>query len=271
LHAEDRALAALQQAESLLTPLDPQQHDLSEVDPMFSAYFVFTDKAGDLRLSMAWRVAFGTGPSKPEFDVVKMQWTRLDVDSGEAMRLVDINLTDLQDGSSWNIELSTEKPVPNDKLPPALRWFAQKVKISPDAVAIQDPLRAFVVYPPNPAMRRMQESRDYHYGLSYTDYTLELSRYQVKDTVPGHEHQTFEPRWSLGVYRTAWHTNFAHNQNLKVGESAPWSGDMEEWFPRDIGGPDTEQDVFSQLLKKLERVEAVVRSSTSQSQEKESI
>ncbi|SMQ46373.1 unnamed protein product [Zymoseptoria tritici ST99CH_3D7] len=266
LHAEQNALAALQKADDMLTPQDALQHDLSAVAPVFSADFIFQNDAGDLHLAMTWHIAVDSDPNTPELEVGKKQWTRLDVDSGNATKLLDISLTDLQNGSAWSFDLSTEKPVSEDKLPQSLVRFAKSAHISRDALKRQDPMRPFVVYTPHSAMRWMRERTDYRYGIIGTDYTLELSKYQVKDLTPGQEHRLFEPRWSLDVYRTAWDTNLAHNQNLRIGETASWTSDMKEWFPRDIGGPDADAeedaagvDGFIQLMKKLERVEALIR------------
>jgi hypothetical protein len=265
-HVERGALSTLQGADHLLTPQSAQQHSLLEVLPVFSADFVFANDAGDLHLSMQWHMAANTNLANPEIEAGGVNWTRLDIDSGEANKLVDINLTDLQNGSTWTLELSTEKPVCEDKIPPNLLAFVEKAKISYAAVKRQDPLQPFVFYTPHPALRWLRQKIIHRYGIVDTDYTLELSNFQDFKLVAGQAHETVEPRWGLEVYRTVWDSNLAKNQNLEIGKEVKWSEDLEEWFPRDLDGPDAKtedsessRDGFRQLMKKLTRVEALVR------------
>lgn len=267
-YPEHTVLQKLQHAEDLLSPQDAITEHLVDVRPSYAAEFVFDHAKGDLCLRVTWIESSDIDAENVEFAEATKEWSRLDRDTGHATKLVDMSLTDLQNGSAWQYDMLSSEAMEHSKLPPELRHFADKVRIDTMALRKKSEEKSFVVFNPFVQPKLVRQMIRYQYGIKGTDYTLELSEFQdrvyaakksVADTpVP----TVYEPRWGLNVFRIEWDTMFTKNARLTIGASADWDDSMENWFPQEWvhdSDDDGKQDGFAQLMRKLERVEKLVR------------
>ncbi|KAI7531054.1 hypothetical protein KC331_g14335 [Hortaea werneckii] len=264
-------------AGSLLSPLDPTTSDLHEVKPTFSADFKFYDSAGNLCLTIEWQEALEHMDSdRVEYVQKYRKWTRFERDSGNSTPLLDINLTDLNSGRAWQFDILASQPVDERKVPDALQKFANSIRIHALSAAKLKGKDPFVLrYTVLSNLISVQERTCYNYVIANSEFNLEISRFQNRIYHPrpsmaapeeaAHppsraKPDTYEPRWSLSVYRQAWDTLFNENERLPVGQGVEWKSDMATWFPADIGSEASEkEDVgWSQLMDNLGQIEAMV-------------
>ena len=217
---------------------------------------------------MTWLESSDSGSDELEFAEATKEWSRLDRETGNATKLVDMSLTDLSNGSAWQFEMSSSEAMEHSKLSPELRQFADKVRIDTIALRKKSSEKSFVVFNPFVQPKLVRQMIRYQYGIKGTDYTLELSQiqdrvYPARKSVPDAPAPTvYEPRWGLNVFRIEWDTMFTKNARLTIGASADWGDDMENWFPQDWVADedhDGKQDGFAQLMRKLGKVEKLVR------------
>lgn len=218
---------------------------------------------------MTWLETSESETDKLEFGESTKEWTRLDRDTGHATKLVDVSMTDPHNGSAWQFEMLSSEVVEHSKLPRELRHFADRVRIDPMAVRNKkSDDKSFITFNPFVQPKTVRQMIRYQYGIKGTDYTLELSQFQDwvyaarKSMADAVEPTVFEPRWGLSVFRVEWDTMFTKNARLTIGASADWTDEMENWFPQDwVPDDDDEgkQDGFGQLLRKLAKIEKLVR------------
>ncbi|KAI7155033.1 hypothetical protein KC349_g7263 [Hortaea werneckii] len=246
-------------AGSLLSPLDSALSNLHEVKPTFSADFTFHDSA-----------------DRAEYVEKERKWTRFERDSGNSTPLLDINLTDLKSGWAWQFDILASQPIDERKVPDALQKFANSIRIHALSAAKHKGKDPFVHrYTVLSNLISVQERTCYSYVIANSEFNLEISRFQNRIYHPrpsmaapeeaAHppsraKPDTYEPRWSLSVYRQAWDTLFNENERLPVGQGVEWKSDMATWFPADIGSEASEkEDVgWSQLMDNLGQIEAMV-------------
>ncbi|KAK1062854.1 hypothetical protein LTR74_009934 [Friedmanniomyces endolithicus] len=266
---EQALLPALQDTTDLVTPSEATVHDLTSVKPVYAVAFVFSDSAGDYRLTVEWHEAYDETTDKTHFEIFSKKWTRLERDTSALTSLLDIALCDLSTSSAWQFDiLASSQVIDETKLSPQLLAFSLNLAIDPDAAAKTRRNETFVRFNPYANLTSFQQRTSYQYTLFDSDYTLELSRFQ--DRTYSSRDKGFptatvsEPRWSLTVYRKAWDAMLAGNERLPVGERADWLHDVATWFPQDIGPGSTEVDErrpgqgWMQLLEKLGRIEGIV-------------
>lgn len=261
-------LARLQDAGDLLQPFDAMQTGLHEVKPSYSVDFVFKIEAGYFQLSKSWdRIENAKGSGFKLF-LKEEKWLRLDRDTGKAADLFDLVNTDLWTGSAWQFDIKTSGALENLRIPAELRKFSQKVRISirPE---LDEPS---VTWSHSFCPGFVRQSTVYRYIVSETDYTLELSHFQIQEVVPRDSPtaasetkiNVYEKRWGLNVYRKDWDTSFARNERLQIAEEAKWNDDFNEWFPSRLSDQGANgEDGFEVLLEKLSSIEKVVRTSAS--------
>ncbi|KXT13608.1 hypothetical protein AC579_9771 [Pseudocercospora musae] len=266
------------QANDLLVPHGAMTNSLRDVKPVFAAIFVFDDANGALQLHMSWHELEETKADGPEYLLEQAKWTRLDRDTNRPTPLLDMSLTDLHTGSAWQFEIAASRSVEEYKVPQNLRDFAARVTIDPVQAAKQSAEKSFVRYNPFMRLRSFRQEVCFRYNILNSDYTLELKRFQDRifstqqTLVEKPKVTVYEARWGINVFRTDWDTAFSKNERLPIGEVADWDDDFDVVFPSDIG-PDVEDDGdgFEQLLGKLDRIAALVRSSRSIEGETEEI
>ena len=277
---EQALLQALQKTTDLVTPSEATVHDLTSVKPVYAVAFVFSDSAGDYRLTVEWHKAYDETTDKTHFEIFSKKWTRLERDTSALTSLLDIALCDLSTSSAWQFDiLASSQVIDEIKLSPQLLAFSLNLAIDPDAAAKTRRNETFVRFNPYANLTSFQQRTSYQYTLFNSDYTLELSRFQDRtyhSRDKGFPTTTVsEPRWSLTVYRKAWDAMLAGNERLPVGERADWLHDVATWFPQDIGPGSTEVDErrpgqgWMQLLEKLGRVEGMVREVKEKMEEEE--
>ncbi|OQO04834.1 hypothetical protein B0A48_07851 [Cryoendolithus antarcticus] len=268
---ENAALHALQGAKGLLVPQSGMIARLSNVKPVYTAVFIFTDRAGDLRHSVTWHEVDPdeVGNSSEVFDTLSRSWVRLDRSSSTPFPLVDVSLTDLTDGSAWQFDLVGAHAVENKRLPENLAKLADHIKIDPEEARRNHGDINFISrFTPYLPTKSYQQRVSYRYNLAQSDYVVELTRSQdrictASSRNPGdYTIKAFEPRWSLEVYHSSWATQFAQNENLAVGAKAQWDAKVGTWFPMDDMGDmeagKTTDDGLEQLLAKLEVLRQLV-------------
>ncbi|KAI7229986.1 hypothetical protein KC330_g7175 [Hortaea werneckii] len=257
---EERLIDYVQHhAGSLLSPLDCALSNLHEVKPTFSADFMFHDSA-----------------DRVEYVEKERKWTRFERDSGDPTPLLDINLTDLNSGWAWQFDILASQPVDERKVPDTLQNFANSIRIHALSAAKLKGKDPFVLrYTVLSNLISVQERTCYSYVIANSEFNLEISRFQTRIYRPHPSmaapengprassrtrSNTYEPRWSLSVYRQAWDTLFNENERLPVGQGVEWKSDMATWFPADIGSEMSEkEDVgWSQLMDNLGQIEAMI-------------
>lgn len=241
--------------------------ELTDVKPVYSAIFTFTDEAGDLRLSIEWQETKDPITEKINFEEISRKWTRLERDTGVPTPVLDISLTDLNTSSAWQFDILASQTVVEARLSQQLHTFALNLRLDPAAAKHQDPARLFVRYNPYANLQSLQQRISYRYTLANSDFALELSRFQVRTFLSRKftEPVIYEPRWSLSVFRTQWDTMFTQNERLSIGNAVTWEDDVATWFPSDVGpgcsSPGVDEGMgeeWEQLLQKLGRIEALV-------------
>ncbi|EME49252.1 hypothetical protein DOTSEDRAFT_58497 [Dothistroma septosporum NZE10] len=267
-YPENSVLPKLQRADDILSPQDAITEHLIDVRPSYAADFVFDNSKGDLCLRVTWLQSSDSETNELEFGEPTKEWICLDRDTGHATKLVDVSLTDPQNGSAWQFEMLSSEVVEHSKLPHELRRFANRIRIDPVALRKKANDQSFVVFNPFVQPKMVRQMIRYQYGIKGTDYTLELSQFQdriyaARKSVADNVVPTvYEPRWGLNVFRIEWDTMFTKNARLTIGASADWGDDMENWFPQDWD-PDVDDvgghDGFGQLLRKLMKIEKLVR------------
>ncbi|KAI7002560.1 hypothetical protein KC355_g9735 [Hortaea werneckii] len=239
--------------------LDSALSNLHEVKPTFSANFMFQDSA-----------------DRVEYVEKERKWTRFERDSGNSTPLLDINLTDLKSGWAWQFDILASQPVDERKVPDTLQKFANCIRIHALSAAKHKGKDPFVLrYTVLSNLINVQERTCYSYVIANSEFNLEISRFQNRIYHPCPSMaapedgprtssragpDTYEPRWSLSVYRQAWDTLFNENERLPVGQGVEWKSDMATWFPADIGSEMSEkEDVgWSQLMDNLGHIEAMI-------------
>lgn len=204
------------------------------------------------------------------------KWTRFERYSGNSTPLLDVNLTDLNSGRAWQFDILASQPVDERKVPDTLQKFANSIRIHALSAGKLKTKDAFVLhYNALSNLINVQERTCYSYVIANSEFNLEISRFQNRICHPRSSpaapenaahtssraaHETYEPRWSLSVYRQAWDTLFNENERLPVGQGVGWRNDMATWFPPDIGSEASEkEDVgWSQLMDNLGQIEAMV-------------
>lgn len=255
---------------------------LADIKPVYSAIFIFADETSDLRLSMSWQEAQDPDTTKAAFDLISKKWARLerensDVGSPSAPTpLLDVSLTDLNTGMAWQFDIEAAQGVEESRLPRPFTEFAHGVVIDANAILKGSDEKPFVIYKSyGVIIKSIQQRTSHRYGLSSSDYTLELTRCQDRmypprksAFMPAGEPTVYEPRWSLSVYRIAWDTMFTKNERLPIGEIANWEHDVETWFPEDLTaspGPEGQKPQgFGQLLEKLKAISKLLKGTTSE-------
>lgn len=272
---ERQVLLALQESQDFLVPEAATIEDLSDVKPVYSATFTFADAMGDLRLVKSWQQDEEQADSDPRvstipsFTQISEKWTRLERDTGVPSSLLDVHLTDLVTGFSWQCVVDAAQAVDKSRLASTLRSFSDSLSIDPRAAygQSQNPERSFVIFKPQGVqLKSFQQRTSYRYDMS--GYVLELSCFQDRSFPAGTftsiqasaEPTVHEPRWSLEVFHNDWDQMFTRNERLDVGMSADWEDDVKRWFPEDIGsGSDDPNLGFQQLMRKLEEIKRLVR------------
>lgn len=271
---ERRALNKLQDAADFLHPRDHDVSSLSDVKPVYTAIFTFSDsvnaEAGDIRLTMTFKEVQDADSPLPSYEITSKKWTRMDCDTGAPNSLVDISLNDLNTGMTWQFEIHAAQGIEDARLPAGLASFPDRVKV--DSRAAHSPVlsvvadMSFIKPISHPQLKHMEERIRYHYYIAGSDYTLELTRFQHRDipprrslAVPAGEHTVYEARWGVSVYRNEWDAMFTRNEQLSVGERAEWSHEEGMWFPTDDPMSDEQAGKgFEQMMEKLKRVAGLV-------------
>ncbi|KAK4547294.1 hypothetical protein LTR36_000949 [Oleoguttula mirabilis] len=250
---------------------------LSDVKPVYSAMFTFSDEAGNLRLTVDWQEAQDVGNEKFSFEQLSKKWTRLERDNGKPTSLLDVSLTDLRSGSAWQYDIHASQAVDESRLPRQLVDFANNLRFDPAAAKKESRDALFVRLNPHATLRSFQQRVSYRYTIANSDFKLELSRFQDRvypartaSIASGGLPTLYEPRWSLSVYRTEWDTMFSQNERLSIGDQTTWQDDVATWFPYDVGpGISNSADAdegrgWDQLIEKLQKIETLVQSANAE-------
>jgi hypothetical protein len=274
-YSETTSLETLRTADWLLDPRNSMDHTLSDVKPIYTAVFIFADRAGDLCLEVSWHEVEDP-PGSNKFDLVELsrQWTRLDRGSNSQSSLVDISLLNLNNRSAWHFELSASHAVENNRLDSKYHAIANSVRADIHIARQQRTDKPFAKYNPYVPLKMLQQRTSYLFALKNSNYTLELTRFQDRvytqslHSLRELDCQVYEPRWSLEVYHSMWDTLFTRNEHLAIGAMADWDDGVKTWFEEDDDMGDLGQVKgecgFEQLVEKLDLLEKLVLRSESE-------
>jgi hypothetical protein len=251
------------------------EHTLSDVKPIYTAFFTFADRAGDLCLEVSWHeVEDSPGSNKLELVELSRQWTRLDRGSSSQSSLVDISLLNLHKKSAWHFELSASHAVENNRLDSKYHAIANSVRADIHIARQQRTDRPFARCNPYVPVKTLQQRTSYLFALKNSNYTLELTRFQDRfythnsNSSREPDCQVYEPRWSLEVYHSMWDTLFTRNEHLAIGAMVDWDDSVKTWFEEDDDMGDLGQVKgergFEQLVEKLDLVEKLILRSESE-------
>lgn len=273
---EQALLQACQASEAFLTPAEALAHDLTEVRPLYTAIFTFAGKSGNHRLQVEWCEAHNDGSRNTDaitLDLVSKRWSRLEHESTALSPVIDVSMSDLNTSTAWQVDLlAAPQVIEESKLPSEIASFSKYLRTSKVTDIDSDNACNFTFWKPLAKLISVQQRISYQYTITNSDYTLELSRFQDRRYPPNPKLTPsttqpiiYEPRWSLNLFRKDWDGMLAENERLKVGERADWPGDVDRWFPRDVGptaeGMD-EKDALQgwrQMFEKFVGVEMLVR------------
>jgi hypothetical protein len=260
----------MRQADHLLIPLESIQRNLSDVRPSYHVSFTFQDPAGDICLSIKWSEQIDTRRKTFSLSSSRARWTRFKPGDSRPTMLMNMSMTNLETGLAWALELLSSRALDEKRLPSKLLDFAEKVSIDPEIMTKTDQAdQRFIKYPPFLGLKSVRQMITWQFGITKTDYSLDCTKFNdtVYDpTQPRHPPKLSQDSWSLGLESVVWNRSFAQNESLAIGERADWEDDFAQWFDKDIGTTDDEDDVegdspgFEQLLGKLDEIEGLLLS-----------
>ena len=178
---EQAALSSLQNADGLLGPLSHTAYKLSDVEPTYTAVFIFADRFGDLRLTASWEPTQNAESGTTTFSR-SCKWARLDRDTGAAVPILDFSMTDPSVSFGWAFTIEAAQAVEEAKIPSALISFVDNLEF--DAAAAQrqatdKPFVKFRPFVPNSVLKSLEQRIAYQYVMQDIDYVVELTRLQT--------------------------------------------------------------------------------------------
>lgn len=248
-------------------------HDLASIKPLLTATFTFVDpnnsELGDIQLAIIWEEHQDSDASLPAYEQVSKKWTRLDRDTGAPSSILTTALSQISTGMAWQFTISAAQSIEEDRLPQGFAAYADSIKVNTKAAqrVIMETLddmtslnyRSSFVY-----LKSLEQRLIYRYNLKGSDYTLDLSRFQLR-TFPSKQNlftaavepTVYEARWGLSLCRIEWDTMFAKNERLPIGERADWEQEEKVWFPMDYSDEEDEAGGFELMVTKLAMVQGL--------------
>lgn len=273
-NVEMNILDTLKEAVHVLTPQDPMTHDLASIKPRLTATFTFVDpnnrELGDIRLTIIWEEHQDSNASLPTYEQVSKKWTRLDRDTGAPSTILATTLSEISTGMAWQFEINAAQSIEEERLPQGFAAYGDSIKPNPKqaqrVVMYKMDDMTFVHYRSTFTWLKSVEQRlNYRYNLKGSDYTLDLSRFQLRTFPPkknlvsaSGQPAMYEARWGLSVYRIEWDTLFTKNERLPVGEKADWEHEEKVWFPKDYDDDEGETGGFEMMMRKLAMIQELV-------------
>ncbi|GAB7350895.1 hypothetical protein MBLNU459_g1410t1 [Dothideomycetes sp. NU459] len=270
---EAHALNRIRSANGFLTS-SSWSSDLSEVVPIYTAALTVdaNDGRGSVVLTKVWQEHDGF------FNEISKDWSRLHAThkGGDAPSMfLDLTMTDLKDGLSWNLEISASSAVNKDKLPVSLQNLADyNFNIIEEKARDIDSSDRWCEFErdhqgkPKPVQRKQALSQRiaWQFDIARSGYTVEVVKIQsIKYTpglTPGREvTMVYEPRWGVNVTHRNWDMSLAQHTDLEIGRGASWTADLPTWFPLDDDDKEkgtVNNDGHVGMVRKLMRIQEIV-------------
>ena len=171
--------------------------DLKDVEPIYTAVFVFENPSGELHFTISWQFDQSAYSSSSECNIISQIWTRSPVE------LINMNIYSLSSGRAWQFDLLASQPV---EPPKELRAWARNLKLKKGEVG----------YLSTSVVNSYRQQAIYRFNVVKSEYTLELSWFQDKaDKI------VRERRWAAQVFRGEW--DFAGGERKAgVEEDKDW-------------------------------------------------
>lgn len=231
---------------------------LSDVKPIYTASLTISDEAGPLQVRKSWRQDDDGG----FFEDSGAAWSRLDKGETTPKALMETCVIDLEDGLTWQFEMQATSPVPAHTLPEVLQnlgIYYFNIDKEAERKAQKDLIWCEFEKPILVPRKQALELRvTWPFGITGTDYILELTRTQMVKYGADKEAIIFETRRGVNVFHEKWEANLASNTNLETGKGATWRADLDSWFPSDSHSSKKGEGLVF-ILDKLFSVQNIIR------------
>lgn len=247
------------------------KQQMDDVKPIYTASLTIDmeKQHGLVVLTKSWQ-EYDNG----DFLETSTKWAGLDPADDEAApsTLLDISMTDLKQGLSWNFEMTATRTIDANELPEwlqALGGWHYFVVIPKEArnLAGNRQWCQFELYngvlKPVARKRALQQRITWQFDIANSAYSVEVVKIQDvtyrKGDVPGREIPVaYEPRWAVNVVHRDWEVRLAEHTFLDAGRPAAWLADLPTWFPVDDDKPSSDNNGHIELVRKLMKIQEIV-------------
>lgn len=230
---EDLVFTRLGSAQSVLTQTDLYSHKFANIRPVYACSFLVRRSERYLRLDSTY------APDAHDKYVRKSSvWLRCD-DEGQISKMLDINLIDVTDSISWNLNLEAGMSI-SDAAMPDLRRFAETIQVKANVLLnAREKDDIFFDYPMVPGLQilSLTQKASKFYNVLGSAYICEATKTQLftqQDAnlkMPFHHNMTSSnPQWSVEIFHKDWTQTMAENTDLTVGARSTWTADISRFF-----------------------------------------
>ena len=247
-----RLLSNVVQRPELFTPASHQQ-TLEDITPLYIGSFVMEHRKNAAFLKLD--VAFECDRNGEPFCQSKA-WASLNETGDREHNIMNVCIADIAEKSAWALEMLTEDPVQNNRMP-SLHKFADTIKMpQPKALGEQGELdNQFVVYTPIPELmlQSLHLIQTWKYNIKGTLFTMEISKvHELSKVNPGTARpnqkmlKTDDIHWTVNVTRPEWSSTLAQNIRLGIGEKVNEQLREKDLFPQGV-------ESFTEILDNVRR------------------
>ncbi|KAF2691292.1 hypothetical protein K458DRAFT_287346 [Lentithecium fluviatile CBS 122367] len=212
---------------------------LAETSPLFRGTWVFRDPNAP-RFVQPQSSTSHAGPPPPSLVVVQIDWTddeggqhekmeprffQLKPGHGGPKENMDIKLLELGEAKAWQFSLESMVPLSKKIVSPALRGFAEQVKMRPKYSKHSNETFATWKWSPSLKIEAGRLDKIYSFGIRNTCYKVEA----IAMWYPGQK----VPCWGINVRHSEWVSHLADLEQLQLGRCAEWGDVIKTFLPDD--------------------------------------
>ncbi|KAI9669932.1 MAG: hypothetical protein M1831_006968 [Alyxoria varia] len=233
-------LSQVVQHPELFTPASHRQK-LEDVTPVYIGSFVMEHRKDSAILKLD--VAFELDRDGEPFCQSKA-WASLNETGDREHSIMNVCIADIAEKSAWALEMLTEDPVQNNRMP-SLHKFADTIKMpQPKTQGEHGELdHQFVDYAPigELMLQSLHLIQTWRYNIKGTLFTLEISKVHElskvnPDTARPNQKmlKTDNIHWTVNVTRPEWSSTLAQNIRLGIGEKVEQQLREKDLFPEGV-------------------------------------
>ncbi|EPS42842.1 hypothetical protein H072_3177 [Dactylellina haptotyla CBS 200.50] len=223
-----------------------------EMEPSFSSsMWVLVIRKPNPPVEMKLEVDFELKPSG-KYQPKAQRWLKVPRAEGRNVTSIvnkrmplDLKMVDLQDGVTYQFDLTLGQAIPELERMPILTEFVRHLELVDDA---KDGTMKRVSYIALPGIKVMSitTKKKYPYYFSGTPYVFEVTQYEHirsrdeaarrKNLNEGgfpadfRQHTTNDILWGVSLYSADWDATFAKQVALRIGCTGDWSPNIEEFL-----------------------------------------